>query len=108
MKTLYFYGLNAEEWHELNCIFKKIPEISKVILYGSRARGDFRENSDIDLSLVGENLTEQHLLKIKHLLYASRLPYFTDVHLFPDISNNDFKDNVERDGKIIYQRTSEQ
>ena len=108
MEALYAFGLNAEECHELESIFKKVPEVSKVILYGSRARGDFRENSDIDLSLVGDSLTEQHLLKIKHLLYESCLPYFTDVHLYSDISNDDFRSNIQRDGKIIYRRTGEQ
>lgn len=105
MKALS-YGLNAEEYLELENIFKVILEISKVILYGSRARGDFQANSDINLSLVGDNLTKQYLLIIKRLLYESRLPYFTDIHLFSSINNEDFKKNVQRDGKIIYQRTS--
>lgn len=55
MKALS-YGLNAEEYLELENIFKVILEISKVILYGSRAIGDFQANSDIDLSFVGDNL----------------------------------------------------
>lgn len=107
METISDYELKAEECLELNCIFKEVPEISKVILYGSRVIGDFRENTDIDLSLVGKCLTEQHLLKTRHLLYESRLPYFADVYLFSGISNNDFINKIQRKEKIKYWYTGE-
>ena len=39
-------------------------KLSKVILYGSYARGDFRENSDIDI-MVSTNLTDDEIGKIE-------------------------------------------
>ncbi|MFQ6027114.1 MAG: nucleotidyltransferase domain-containing protein, partial [Dehalococcoidia bacterium] len=40
------------------------PHVKKVILFGSRARGDERERSDIDLAVVAPELTDQEWTEI--------------------------------------------
>ncbi len=44
-------GLNAHDTEKIRAIFKKFPQIDKVILYGSRAMGTYKPGSDIDIRL---------------------------------------------------------
>ncbi|HOI32814.1 MAG TPA: nucleotidyltransferase domain-containing protein, partial [Bacteroidales bacterium] len=52
------FGLDEDLRSNFNKIFASFPEIEKVIIYGSRAKGNYREGSDIDLCLVGDDLNE--------------------------------------------------
>lgn len=48
------YGLKQPTIVAITDVFKKYPQIDCAILYGSRAKGNFRPNSDIDLTLKGD------------------------------------------------------
>jgi predicted nucleotidyltransferase len=50
------YGLKDLDIQKIQSVFTQFPEIQKVIIYGSRAKGNFKMGSDIDLTIVGENL----------------------------------------------------
>ncbi len=52
-------------------------KLDKVILFGSRARGDNRERSDIDLAIQGESL-KYHLARFIH--HGSDMVIFTDIN----------------------------
>ncbi len=96
------YGLKDEYLEELHSIIKRLPDIEEVILYGSRARGDYGVGSDIDICLKGKNITSTDIVNLKNYLYESRIPYFFDISIWHDLKNEDFKNNIAKDGKIIY------
>lgn len=98
------YGLEEAYLAELRQIFESIPQIEAVVLYGSRARGDYRDRSDIDLSLQGDALTDHHLALFNDRYEASRIPYLHDANLYAAIRSPQFKANVDRDGIVIYRR----
>ncbi len=58
------YGLKENIIQKINSVFSSFPEINEVIIYGSRAKGNYKEGSDIDLTLNGYNLTLPILNKI--------------------------------------------
>lgn len=103
MKT-DIYGFADEERKWMNSIFSSIPHIDKVILYGSRAKGNFREFSDVDITLLGDELTHDDLLDLYDKLYDSDLPYNYDISIFSKLEDADFIDHIKRVGKIIYSR----
>lgn len=98
------YGLSERSYRELMDILSSSPEIEKAVLYGSRARGDNGPGSDIDLSLHGAQLTRRVLSRLSDRFYYSHIPYFIDMHVYSDIRNPLFKENVDRDGITIYVR----
>jgi len=51
------FGLKDETIEQVNCIFAKYPQIEEAIIYGSRAKGNYKRGSDIDLTLTGQDLT---------------------------------------------------
>ena len=58
------FGLSDTVIDELQEVFRRHPNIQKVLIFGSRAKGNFREGSDIDLAAIGYNLNYNLLLSI--------------------------------------------
>lgn len=71
----------------INSVFKKYPEVKQVLIYGSRAKGNYREGSDIDLSLVGTEISDEILSAIKNELYELHTPYLFDVNVLHEIES---------------------
>lgn len=98
------FGLKESLLKNITSIFSDFPDVQSVIIYGSRAKGNFKPGSDIDLVLKGKklNLTTLNLisLKIDDLL----LPYSFDMSLFDYIESNELIDHINRKGKLLYHR----
>jgi len=86
-------------------IFSCYPEIDQVILYGSRAKGLFREGSDIDLTIKSSKLSLQQLNRIEDDIDDLLLPYLLDISLFSVIDNPDLINHINRVGKVLYQKS---
>ena len=98
------FGLKKTTLERINTVFLHYPEIEKVLLYGSRAMGNYRQGSDIDLTLFGDKLTYKQLNQIEIELDELMLPYSIDLSLFHHIDNQDLVDHIHREGKVFYQR----
>ena len=96
------FGLRDHIIARVNGVFTKYPQIDKVIVYGSRAKGNYRNGSDIDLTLVGDDLTLKLLNKIELEIDDLMLPYTFDMSLYNDISNPDLIDHINRVGMVFY------
>lgn len=96
------YGLKDKYISELTDILRRIPDIERVVLYGSRARGDYYYGSDIDICLYGDKITDRDLTHISTMLYDSRIPYFFDVVVSSRLRNEAFIRDIQRDGVEIY------
>ncbi len=68
------HGLGPEVIDSINRVLAAHPEVHQAILYGSRAKGNYRAGSDIDLCLLGKDLTVTQLLKIENELDDLLLP----------------------------------
>jgi len=98
------YGLTDKSYQELMQILASIPEIEEVIIYGSRARGDYWRASDVDLSIKGSEFNKHTLAILNDKLYNSHIPQYFDTHVYASIKNPQFKANVDREGKVLYNK----
>ena len=98
------YGLKEETIKQIKSIFGMYEEIYEAVLYGSRAKGNYKPGSDIDLTLKGNKITLKILNKISLDLDDLLLPYSFDLSIFNHISNQDLIEHIERVKKIFYQR----
>lgn len=96
------YGLKEEVINKIESVFSNYRQIEKVILYGSRAKGNFTDGSDIDLTLIGNDLEFSTLLKILTDIDNLMLPYKFDISLYNSISDIELLDHIERVGKCFY------
>ena len=86
-------------------LFRDHPEIEKVIIYGSRGRGDFEHGSDVDIALEGKEITSETVSYIHTKLEEESPTYlWFDVLHFETIKNFKLKEQIEKYGKIIYQK----
>ncbi len=98
------YGLTTEIVDKINEVFFRFSEVEEAILYGSRAKGNYKPGSDIDLTLKGEKLKLKILNKICLVLDDLLLPYSFDISIFHQISNPDLIDHIERVGLVFYKK----
>jgi len=94
------------EQHAIDVIFSVLCRhltIEKVVIYGSRAKGNYRKGSDIDLTLMGEGLSEAELSIITAELDLLNTPYLFDVSIFDGL-NSELKEHIMRVGQVFYQR----
>lgn len=75
------YGLSSITVDKIMAILEQHPKVAQAILYGSRAKGNYREGSDIDLTLVGTDLDYAELGQIENELDDLLLPYTFDLSL---------------------------
>lgn len=84
-------------------IFSTYPEIEKVIVFGSRAMGNEKPGSDVDLAISGLKVTSELVGKIHSYLEEETLfPYFFDCLHFETLTNPDLRSHILEYGKILY------
>lgn len=97
------YGMLDDELRLLQDVFAQSPNISKVVLYGSRAKGTNRPFSDVDITLMGDHVTDDDLTDVMFRLSESSLPYFCDVSIFRNLSNDALINHIKCVGQTIYE-----
>jgi uncharacterized protein len=101
------FGLKETTIAGLKSVFAHYPEIEKAILYGSRAKGNYRPGSDIDLTLKGDCLTHNQFLRIETEIDDLLLPYKVDVSLHRQIDNDNLLAHIQRVGEVFYQNSKD-
>ncbi|BEP30220.1 HI0074 family nucleotidyltransferase substrate-binding subunit [Helicovermis profundi] len=96
------YGMFKKEFFEIINVFKEYTNVlEKVILFGSRARGDYKNTSDIDIALIFRKNSEK-IYEICEQLEKIDIIYKIDVVDYNKIMNQKFKNNIDNDGVILY------
>lgn len=94
-------GLEKEEIEQIKSALASIPEVSTIILFGSRAMGNHKKGSDVDLALKG-NLNLDSITKAQYLLNETLdLPYFFDIIHYDTLKNNALITHIDTYGKIL-------
>ena len=96
------YGLPEDAIAKLCGIFSQYPAIQSVLLYGSRAKGNYRPGSDIDLSIQAPTLGLSDLLSIENQIDDLLLPWTVDLSLLHHIDNPELLDHIRRIGIPLY------
>lgn len=99
------FGLKEETILKITSVFEKFPQIEKAVLYGSRAKGNFKKGSDIDLTLIGENLDLTLINKIENEIDELLLPYTFDISIYHQLDNSELINHIYRVGKTFYQKS---
>lgn len=93
------HGIQAVVIEEIVALAKKY-DLNKVILFGSRARGDFKSRSDIDLAVSGGDCV-RFSLDVQEL--TSTLLFFDVVHLDGTVQK-ELLDSIKNEGICIYEK----
>ena len=92
------FGLREEIINEIKSISKKYNY--NFYVFGSRARGDYKNNSDIDIAILG-NVTEMDEAKIRNDFDKIDMEYILDIVFINQLTNKELIENIEKEGVLI-------
>lgn len=98
------FGLKEEVIAKINGVLGRYAQVERAILYGSRAKGNFKPGSDIDLTLEGPDLTLSVLTAIMTELDDLLLPWMIDLSIHQDIKDPELLDHIQRVGQVFYEK----
>jgi uncharacterized protein len=101
------YGIQERDMEYIHAALGKWPEVEKAIIFGSRAMGNHKKGSDIDLAIAGQKVTETICNKISSQLNEEDpIPFFVEVINYKNIKNQALKEHIQNHGVLIYQKSS--
>ena len=93
------FGLSERALDDIRALAKQYG-IERVILFGSRARGDYRRTSDIDLAIEGGD-TIRFTLDVEEKVWT--LLTFDVVDLGRPVERA-LKDSIQEEGIVLYEK----
>ena len=93
-------GLSNEEWELIRSVLAAHPELTQVKLFGSRAKGNAKPGSEIDLAFLGE-VDALQAQSIQAELEVLPLPYKFDVQPYASIRHIALREHIDRVGRYI-------
>ena len=95
-------GLSEKALEHIKKAIIKFPEIDECRIFGSRAMGNYRKGSDVDLAIYGESITPEVTLKLSVLLNEELpLPYYFDVVDATHLKHSGLMEHIEKFGQSI-------
>lgn len=93
------FGLLLSDMESIISILKLQPKVEKAIVFGSRAKGNFKDSSDVDIALKGKQLDFETISKISYQLNEETLmPYKFDILNYHSIKEPSLIDHINRLG----------
>ncbi len=103
------HGLTKRDFEYIKEALKKAPEIEEAIVFGSRAKGNHKRGSDVDLAIKGKHINVSIVAKLSFELNEELpLPYYFDVVHYENISETKLVEHIDRVGKLVYSAKNDQ
>ena len=101
------YGLDDAVIARIQEVLSRFPQVDRAMLYGSRAMGNYRQGSDIDLTLDGgDDLELKTLYQIMDEIDDLLLPYTFDLSVLRLINDHEVLEHIRRAGVVFYNRVN--
>lgn len=98
------FGLKDKDIAEIVSILDGFQEVEQALIFGSRAKGNHRNGSDVDIAIKGQEADFNIALTIAGILNEdTTMPYHFDVLSYTDLNNKDLTAHIDRVGKLLYQ-----
>jgi len=98
------YGLSERTMAQICMVLAQYPAVERAVLYGSRAKGNYKPGSDIDLTLFGVGLTPGLCATIADALEDLLLPYTIDLSVFAELKHPELEAHIQRIGVVFFER----
>jgi predicted nucleotidyltransferase len=100
-------GLTARDFEMIIQAAARQPEIEHLILFGSRAKSNYRKGSDVDLAVQGADVTYDSITTLaEQLNEVLPLPYMFDVLDYNTLAEPALKAHIDRVGLEVYSKVN--
>ena len=93
------YRINKISFEKIKSVIDKYSNYTFKV-FGSRARGDFKKGSDIDIAVL-EEVDNKTKFNIMNDFDSLDIPYQVDLVFIKDVSKQEFLKSIERDGVVF-------
>lgn len=91
-----YFGLSEETYKKIRFIVEKYPQYTFKV-FGSRARGDYKQSSDIDIAIIG-NIEENDRFLILNDIDLLDIPYAVDIVFVCNLKKVELLDSINKEG----------
>ncbi len=96
------FGLSESSYGLFLQALNRFPEIEQVKIFGSRAMGNYKPGSDVDVVLYGDQVDGNLASELSIVLNEQMpIPYHFDVLFFSDITSPELIDHINEYGKVV-------
>ncbi len=93
------HGLTEEDLATIRRVVRQFPAVEQVLLFGSRAKGNYKPGSDVDLAIKGPNIDYETSARLAEMLNEETLlPYFFDVVHYDSLAEPRLVQHIDRVG----------
>lgn len=96
------YGLSPAIIEDLRQVFVRYPDIHQVLIFGSRAKGNYKDGSDIDLAVIAPGMSDSTFTRLWNEIDALPLVFKVDLLHWDRLSNAKLKQNAQCSGKQLF------
>ncbi len=97
-------GIRQMFWDDLRSAIAAVPTIEAAVVFGSRAYGNYRPASDVDICLFGRNLTQRERWRLEEAIDDLLWPWEVDLAHWEMSSSARFRDEIRRDAVPFFNR----
>jgi predicted nucleotidyltransferase len=98
------FGLEQNIIDTLITVFEQNSKVDKALVFGSRAKGNYRPDSDIDIAIKGKDLTTDDIIAMSVAFEEKGISYKIDLINDHTIKEPDLKNHIKRVGIELYSR----
>lgn len=99
------FGLKEGDLKYIISVIKDFAELEQAVIFGSRAKGNYKAGSDVDIAVFGERISFSTIASLHFKLEEEGcLPYLFDIVDYTHSTHTELKDHINRVGKIIFKR----
>ena len=95
-------GINEPSMDIHTNIFSKQLQVAELVLYGSRAKGNHYDRSDVDMVIFNSTIARHVLGEIVLDINNNKFSYTIDIQIFENLKNENLVEHIFREGKTIY------
>jgi len=96
------YGLSEQVVENLKNVFCRYDNLEKVVIFGSRAKGNYHDGSDIDLALCGDGITFRQLMQVSSDIDDLGLLYKVDLIDYNKKKSTPIGCHIDRVGQVFW------
>jgi len=99
------YGITDNSYSLILETIANLPGIEKAVIFGSRAMGNSKKGSDIDLAIFGPDIGFDMIARLQSILNQQLpIPYHVDVVHFDTVENKELQNHINEEGIEIWPR----
>jgi proline iminopeptidase len=98
------FGLSERIREDLQRVFARYPEVQRVLIFGSRAKGCEQPGSDIDLAVVAPALSEAEFARVWAAIDALPLIFKVDLLHWDRLHDDRLKQKIQAEGRVFFVR----